>query len=608
MSRKLVLAVVACAFVCMPLASAWAELIHYPNETAYYDSTKAYAGVHLFTPQSSIATYLIDLDGRLVHKWVRATVKTAADSSNIWYATLEENGMLSRAITPPLDTTKDQFNVMTGGGVHGLLEEVNWYGNVAHSINCYTSTFRAHHRYDRIYNKTLKKYTYLVMAWEKRAKAEAQAIGAQNSLSANGWSSDSIYELDINGNVVWKWSLYDHTCQSADSSITANYVADVFNAPTKFDVNALSSTRNGPIADWIHINSLGYNPTTGHIVVNSREYNECFVIDHDGTFTSATDWAGNIALAAGIGGDFKYRFGNPSDYNAPNFTAGAGTYTTRPLFQNWACVGANGAVQMWGAHGCHFIKPTFYKNGPAMPGAGNILIMDNHACNGDPLAGFSRLIEVNPYVTGAPSATNPPVFPTQGTYKFQHDGVGYHQVAVAGLGYANAPSQSGIPENQSNQIVWKFQPNNVGSFSSSHISGVQRVPNGNTIGTSGEAGSIFELTAGSNSGTSPEAWAGTSPALVWNYTNPMTMTTTTPGDNRTRKMVPTKFSLNPTISSTWQIFCSFRYDVNFPGLKGKVVQYADGTIQPIMQQVGVGTTLTGQVPCRSIPCQYVGTP
>ena len=572
--------------LCLSPANVRADALHYPTETTFYDPALSYGGVHLLPPMSGLGTYLIDLDGRLLHKWMRPS-----NTETIVYATMEENGLLSRHVTPvkPDSVSAAAAALESGGAQAGLLEEVNWYGNVVRSWHTWTNQYRSHHRYDRIFNKRLNAYTYLFICWEPHTQAEAIAMGATGNVPSAGWSPDSIYEFDYSGNVVWKWSIFDHLTQSADPA-KPNYVADVFTAKNRMDINMVAGTgRKAPQGDWNHVNSLGYDPTTGYVVFNSREYDESYVIDHDGTFVSATDFAANIAAAVANPG-FVYRFGAPKNYHTPDVTISGVVTSNTPFY------GSNGTVQIFGAHSVHFIRPTAWKNGPALPGAGNILWFDNHGSNNNPLGSYSQLLEVNPRVTG-PAVNG--VYPAQSpatNFKWPDDNVGYVKASNIGSGYSTA--------NQSNQVVWRFRPQNDWGFSSAHISGAQRLPNGNTIGTAGEAGHVIEVTAGTSTATTPEANAGTTPVLAWEYQNPMYVKTV----NGNKSMAARKFNSTAATSEATQMFCSFRYSPNYPGLKNYLVQYSDGTIQPILKQPGVGFTLTGQVPCRSIPCQYVGAP
>ena len=594
MLKKMFLILLAGAMcLCLFPVNVRADAMHYPTETVYYDPGLSYGGLHLINQLNSYGTYLIDMDGRLVHKWMRP-YNPAKSAESVVYATVEENGMLSREIkiAKPANVDPTISNLISGVGADGgLLEEVNWYGNVVRSWNTFTNQYYAHHRYERMYNNKLKAWTYLFQCYEPHTAAEAVAMGATGNVPSAGFATESLYEFDYSGNIVWKWSLFDHITQGADPA-KPNYALDgnVFNSKNRLDINAVANTgRNVAQKDWHHSNSLGYDPKSGCIALNSREYDEFWVVKHDATFVSTTDWAANIAAAAGPDGDFAYRFGNPCLYNAPDFTVSGTTQHARPSFGN------NGATQIWGAHGVNWIQPTAWRNGPAMAyGAGNIMILDNHGCNNNPLGTYTQLLEINPYVTG-PYANG--AYPTQASFKWPEDNVGYVKVATIGMGFGQI--------NQSNQVVWKFRPQNDWGFSSAHISGAQRMANGNTIGTAGEAGHVIEVTRGTYTSSTSEANAGTSPQLAWEYQCPVYVKTLANGNkvNAFRKANDTA-----AMSEATQMFCSFRYSPNHPGLKNYVIQYSDGTIQPIQKQPGVGFTLTGAVPCRNVPCNYVGAP
>ena len=56
------------------------------------------------------------------------------------------------------------------------------------------------------------------------------------------------------------------------------------------------------------------------------------------------------------------------------------------------------------------------------------------------------------------------------------------------------------------------------------------------------------------------------------------------------------------------MFRCYKYDVGHPALKNRVIQYSDGTIEPIQKFAGDGFTITGAVPCRNVPCAYTGAP
>lgn len=69
--------------------------------------------------------------------------------------------------------------------------------------------------------------------------------------------------------------------------------------------------------DWIHLNSIDYNPTLDQILVSSHSFDEIWIIDHSTTTTQASSHAGGNANQ---GGDILYRWGNPMAYNNGNAT------------------------------------------------------------------------------------------------------------------------------------------------------------------------------------------------------------------------------------------------------------------------------------------------
>ena len=143
---------------------------------------------------------------------------------------------------------------------------------------------------------------------------------------------------------------------------------------------------------------------------------------------------------------------------------------------------------------------------------------------------FSSVIEIDPY-------DGPMEF---GRY-IPEITAGYERSKVGGgMGSAS--------QNVSKQIVWSFNGATPNSFYSSYISGVQRLPNGNTLICPGAHGHIFEITENDE--------------IVWEYINPI-------GDRTGNSHGVYEIITGQMGDAFNSIFKCHRYAPDFPGLKGK---------------------------------------
>jgi hypothetical protein len=195
-------------------------------------------------------------------------------------------------------------------------------------------------------------------------------------------------------------------------------------------------------ADWTHINSIDYNEELDQILLCSRELSEIWIIDHSTTTEEAAVHTGG---RYGKGGDLLYRWGNPQSYRA-------GDEEDQQLF--------NPHDAEWIESGC--------------PGEGNILIFNNKRELED---------EPNPSLRVYSSVDEiiPPVGFNENYYK---------------IGTAYGPINP----------TWIYQAENPHDFYSAHLSGAQRLPNGNTLICEGARGRFFEVTLDKG--------------IVWEYENP----------------------------------------------------------------------------------------
>lgn len=255
-------------------AQAYAvEVMKAPTGVLQWDKEAAYTGYTLISPNMTNMVYLVDMDGAVVHTW------TTAGRPGM-YAELLPNGNLLRAYR--LDS------VVAFGGGAGVVQELDWDGNVVWEKEIYSPTEVTHHAYDRMPNGNT-----LILAWGYKSYDEAIAKGrAEDSIpkkgeTANGhgpeydglWE-DYIVEVDAEGNIVWSWHSWDHVGKGKD----------------KLDINYKLPVKNyfGD-SDWLHMDSVRYVPETNQILIVSHNLGEVYLIDKDT-------------------GAISYRWGNPAAY------------------------------------------------------------------------------------------------------------------------------------------------------------------------------------------------------------------------------------------------------------------------------------------------------
>lgn len=412
-------------------------------------------GYTLFSPLHDTSTYLIDLDGKVVHRWA-----SDFEPGNAVY--LLDDGSLLRC------ARAGGNEVFRGGGEGGRIQRIGWDGELLWDFPWSDASRLQHHDVEPMPNGNV-----LLISWEHRSGAEALAAGrAPELLRAGELWPDAVFEIapepPTGGRVVWEWHAWDHLVQERDPALP-NFGA-VAAHPELIDLNGEvarqafdpreiaelqelgyvgdddgetqtppTPPRDGPGfggADWLHINSIDYHPVLDQIVLSVHNFHEIWVIDHSTTSAEAAAHAGG---RAGRGGDLLYRWGNPRAW-------GAGTAADQRLFAQ---------------HDAQWIEP-------GLPGAGHLLIFNNGV--GRARGNWSSVDEI----------------------EIPLDDEGRYRIAPGTV----APLRA----------CWSYSAAERGSFFASHISGAQRLPNGNTLICSGEDGRFFEVTPAGQQ--------------VWEYRNP----------------------------------------------------------------------------------------
>ena len=263
----------------------------------FQNDPPAFEGLTLLIPSSYSHTYLIDNCGRKVHAWESEYPPGLS-------AYLLESGQLLRTARIP--------GAFFGGGLGGRIELFNWNGDLEWAYNYISDEHHQHHDVEYLPNGNI-----LVLAWENVSAAEAEQAGRNPDLTGpNGVYTETIVELQPVGSnqaiIVWKWNLWDHLVQEYDpAKDNFGLIAD---HPELVNVNYQSGIGGpgGSSTDWVHINSVDYNPELDQIVLSSRDFSEFWIIDHS---TTTAEAAGHTGGNSGKGGDILYRWGNPQAYD-----------------------------------------------------------------------------------------------------------------------------------------------------------------------------------------------------------------------------------------------------------------------------------------------------
>jgi cell division protein ZapA (FtsZ GTPase activity inhibitor) len=442
----------------------------------------ALEGYTLVFPLSSKKTYLVDLEGRVVHKWES---KYLAGQE----AYLLENGNLLRGAK-----LADNEAYFAGAAAGGRVQEFTWDGKLVWDFKFHDEKRLHHHALTRMPNGNV-----MLVVWDFKTAAEAIAAGVRPEF-AQDMLVDSLVEIKptglTSGEIVWEWHLWDHLVQDQDKT-KANYgdvaahweLADAnfarqggnFGNLTQFigggrtnsdaanqrppaagdgrrggndnneqrrNLNRLrglgyigaGGTRTnrqfrGFVPDWTHANAVSYNAKLDQVMISPREFSELWIIDHS---TTTAEAAGHKGGHHGKGGDLLYRWGNPQAYRA-------GTDADRRLFSQ---------------HDPHWIPE-------GLPGAGHLLVFNNGG--GRPDGNYSSVDEV--------------VLPVDSEGNYNRE-----------------PGKAFGPD----KAVWSYSKKE--EFFAPLMAGAQRLPNGNTLISTGFAGTAFEVT--------PEG------EKVWDFVNP----------------------------------------------------------------------------------------
>lgn len=295
----------------------------------HYNPEKSFGGYVLLSPKDARATYLIDMQGQVVHSW---PLPQGMNVSIL--ARLLDNGHLMRGIKP----TK---TAMDKNGPGTIIQELDWQGNVVWEYKSPDRQTRPRDDYYRMANGNT-----LFMAFEEITRAQALELGATEERIGDDTETlwpNKVVEVNPQGEIVWEWRFQDHYSSAAHGNLSD---------PGRLDINATETNVTSVNRDMGHTGVLDYDAANDHIMVSARIASEIFIIDH--STANYDDPQAGIELARGPAGDIIRRYGNPGNY-------GAGV----------PHVGKNpGDRQFFAEHGPNWIAP-------GLPGAGNLLVHNN---------------------------------------------------------------------------------------------------------------------------------------------------------------------------------------------------------------------------------------
>ena len=366
-------------------------------------------GFVLFAPTRSNTTYLIDKCGKEVKSW------TSTYNPGLSCYLLSDGTLLRTGVV--------QSQSFNAGGHGGVIEKIDWNGNVIWTYFISDATNWQHHDV-----KALPNGNILVIAWESKTNTQAIAKGRNPLLVPTTLWSEQILEIQptgaTGGNIVWEWHLWDHLIQDFDN--TKPDFGVVNTNPQLLNINYNATADN---SDWIHLNSIDYNVALDQILVSSRVLNEIWVIDHS---TSSAEAASHSGGNSGNGGDFLFRWGNPLAYNT-------GTST-----------------QFFGQHNAQWIQT-------GLPYENQIMVFNNG--NGRTGGNYSTIEIINPPVDGFNYTTSLPYLPASTSWIY-NDGnpnnfyaqltSGCQQLSNGNVLFCNGPKGTFKEISESGTILWEY--------------------------------------------------------------------------------------------------------------------------------------------------------
>ena len=422
-----------------------------------WSSDGTYPGLNMITPLMSQDVFLVDLEGTVHHRW-----ETEWEPGNSVYLT--DHGTIYRCMRIEDDVD------FSAGGIGGGIQEIDADGTVLWEYRMADAERHHHHDIEILPNGNI-----LMLAWVKKTREEAIARGRDPELlRGEEFWPDSIFELKPlpeGGEIVWEWHAWDHLVQDFDVSLP-NY-GTVAAMPHRIDINGdrdpVLLSEEELDAQLDEMAALGYAggddspPPPPPAVAGPEDETEKRRAERRRRFRDA-DWMHTNAIDYNAALDqiaiSVHRFDEIWVIDHSTTTAEAATGSGGrsgkggDLLYRWGNPAAYGMGHredrvLIGQHDVQWIED-------GQLGAGGLLLFNNGS--GREGGDWSSIEEWWPPMDAG------------GNY-------------LRGEGQRFGPAE----------VSWRYEAPEREGFFSSFISGVQRLPNGNTLICSGRDGIVFEV-------------------------------------------------------------------------------------------------------------------
>jgi hypothetical protein len=232
----------------------------------FHDPEQSVLGYTLVTPMSGDGSYLIDIEGRIVHRWQFEDFVSG-------YAKLLPSGNLLVRGTDTTEVVPDDIvlPMPRDRSRHGALREVAWDGNVVWE---YVHPW-VHHDMLRLDNGNT-----LLGRWSVMPETLANSVQGGRAIPRGSGMmfGDDIVEVDADGNDVWIASL-----------------ADLLD-PTEDPICPIEGRR-----EWLHLNGIDVT-ASGDVLFSCRNTSRVGLIDR-------------------ASGELRWKFGDPNTHHQHHPTA-----------------------------------------------------------------------------------------------------------------------------------------------------------------------------------------------------------------------------------------------------------------------------------------------